>query len=106
MDIYKGGNNYALGYMQEGEWLEYAVIVKRDGRFYISANVASGTESSSFSLLLDDKEIVPSTKVPKTGDEWNVYERLELGQVEFTKGEHVLKLLISKTKRHVPREVP
>jgi len=95
VDIYKGGDNYALGYTQEGEWLEYTLNVRRDGKFYITANVASGTESSSFSLLLDDKEIVPSTKVPKTGDEWDVYERLELGQVEFTKGEHVLKLLIT-----------
>ena len=95
VDIYKGGDNYAVGFTQEGEWLEYTVNVDYDGKFYVSANVASGTESSSFSLLLDDKEIVPATKVPKTGEEWDVYEWLELGQVEFTKGEHVLKLLIT-----------
>jgi hypothetical protein len=95
VDIYKGGDNYAIGYTQEGEWLEYTVNVERDGKFYISANVASGTESSSFSLLLDDKEIVTSTKVPKTGEDWDSYEVLELGQAEFTKGEHVLKLLIT-----------
>ena len=95
VDIYKGGDNYAVGFTQEGEWLEYTVNVDYDGKFYVSANVASGTESSSFSLLLDDKEIVPATKVPKTGEKWDVYEWLELGQVEFTKGEHVLKLLIT-----------
>jgi len=95
VDIYTGGSNYAIGYTQEGEWLEYTVNVEYDGRFYVSANVASGTESSSFSLFLDDKEIVPTTTVPKTGEEWDVYERLELGQAEFTKGEHVLKLLIT-----------
>ena len=95
VDIYEGGNNYAIGYTQEGEWLEYTVNVTETRKYGICAFVASGTESSSFSLLLDDKEIVPSTKVPKTGEDWNVYDVLELGEVEFTEGEHVLKLLIT-----------
>ena len=95
VDIYEGGDNYAVGYTQEGEWLEYTVNVSEDCTVKVSANVASGSESSGFSLLLDDKEIVPPVKVPKTGDDWNIYNVIELGEVKLAAGKHVLKVLIT-----------
>lgn len=95
VDIEKGGDNYAVGYTQEGEWLEFTVNVANDGEYRVSAHVASGSETSGFSLLVDDKEIVPATIVPKTGDDWGVYEKLELGRVKLSKGNQVLKILIT-----------
>jgi hypothetical protein len=44
---------------------------------------------------VDDKEIVPATTVPKTGEDWSVYEDLPLGSVNLEAGKHVLKLLIT-----------
>ena len=95
VDIYTGGDNYAIGYTQEGEWLEYTVDVAATGEYKITAHVASGAETSGFSLFVDDKEIVPATTVPKTGAEWDVYEDLQLGSVNLEAGKHVLKLLIT-----------
>ena len=95
VDIYTGGDNYAIGYTQEGEWLEYTVNVAATGEYKVTAHVASGSETSGFSLLVDDKEIVPATTVPKTGAEWDVYEDLSLGIVNLEAGKHVLKLLIT-----------
>ena len=95
VDIYTGGDNYAIGYTQDGEWLEYTVNVEASGEYKVTAHVASGSETSGFSLLLDDKEIVPATTVPKTGTEWDVYEDLSLGSVNLEAGKHVLKLLIT-----------
>ena len=95
VDIEKGGDNFAIGYTQEGEWLEYTVDVTEECDYIVSANVASGSESSSFSLLLDDKEIVPSVKVPKTGEDWSIYKKMELGKVSLKVGKHVLKVLIT-----------
>ncbi len=95
VDIEKGGDNYALGYTQEGEWLEYTVNVSANGSFDVKAHVASGSETSGFSLLLDDKELVPAKTVPKTGEDWSVYEDVELGSVKLDAGKHVLKLLIT-----------
>ena len=94
-DIYKSGDNYALGYTQAGEWLEYSVNVKEDGDYYFTARVASGNETSAFSLSLDDKEIVESTTVPKTGEDWETYKDLSLGKIKLTKGEHILRLSIT-----------
>jgi hypothetical protein len=95
VDIYTGGDNYAIGYTQEGEWLEYTVDVAAAGEFKLTAHVASGSETSGFSLFVDDKEIVPATTVPKTGEDWSVYEDLPLGSVNLEAGKHVLKLLIT-----------
>ena len=95
VDIEEGGDNFAIGYTQAGEWLEYTVNVKADGDCYVTAHVASGNETSAFSLSLDDKELVAETKAPKTGEEWNVYKDLSLGKVKLTKGEHILRLSIT-----------
>ena len=95
VDIEEGGDNFAIGYTQAGEWLEYTVNVKADGDYYVTAHVASGNETSAFSLSLDDKELVAETKAPKTGEEWNVYKDLSLGKVKLTKGEHILRLSIT-----------
>ena len=95
VDIEKGGDNYAVSYTQQGEWLEYTVDVPETGEYKIDAHVASGSETSGFSLLVDDNEIVPATTVPKTGEDWSVYENLLLGIVNLEAGTHVLKILIT-----------
>ncbi len=95
VDIEDGGDNFAVGYTQTGEWLEYTVNVKADGEYYAAAHVASGSETSGFELLLDEKELVKAVTVPKTGEEWNVYKDLSLGKVKLTKGEHILRLSIT-----------
>ena len=95
VDIEEGGDNFALGYTQAGEWVEYTVNVKADGDYYVAANVASGNETSAFSLSLDEKEIVPETKAPKTGEDWKTYKEVSLGKVKLTKGEHILRLSIT-----------
>ena len=69
--------------------------VAATGEYKITAHVASGADTSGFSLFVDDKEIVPATTVPKTGAEWDVYEDLQLGSVNLEAGKHVLKLLIT-----------
>ena len=95
VDIEEGGDNFAIGYTQAGEWLEYTVNVKADGDYYVTVHVASGNETSAFSLSLDDKELVAETKAPKTGEDWKVYKDLSLGKVKLTKGEHILRLSIT-----------
>ena len=95
MDIYEGGDNYAIGYTQEGEWLEYTVDVVSGGAYGVSVNYASGSESSGLSLLLDDKEIVPPMTLSKTGEDWSVYKTENLGNFDLEAGKHVLKILIT-----------
>jgi len=95
VDVEKGGDNYAVGYTEEGEWLEYTVNVEHDGVYGVGVNYASGSESSGFSLLLDDKELIPARTLPKTGEDWSVYKTENLGNFDLKAGKHVLKILIT-----------
>jgi hypothetical protein len=98
VDLYKttdGG--IALGYTQEGEWLEYTVDVKTAGDYKITASVAAGNATSAFKLYVDGKAISDEVSVPQTADNsWDTYETITVSdKVALTAGSHVLKLEIT-----------
>lgn len=95
VDIEKITDSYAIGYTIEGEWLEYTVNVKKESEYSIKARIASGSETSGFQLLLDDKELTSAFTAPKTGDDWTTYKELEIGSANIAEGEHVLKIMIT-----------
>ena len=86
---------FAIGYTNEGEWVEYTINVAADAKYDVTANVATASETSAFQLFVDDKAITESIAVPQVDTTWNVYKEIEVGSVDLTKGEHVLKLLIT-----------
>lgn len=95
VDIEKGGDNYVVGYTMVGEWMEYTVNVKTSAEYDVFANVASGSESSGFVLMVDDELAVDSVKVEKTGTDWSTYKEIELGKASLEAGDHVLKIAIT-----------
>ena len=86
---------YAIGYTNEGEWVEYTINVAADAKYDITANVATAFETSAMQLFIDDKEITESVVAPKVDSVWTTYKVIDVGSVELKKGEHVLKLLIT-----------
>ena len=86
---------YAVGYTQAGEWLEYSVNVTSDEELIIVANLATASETSSLQLFVDEKAVTDSIVVPKIDTTWNVYKEVEFGKVSLSKGEHVLRLMIT-----------
>ena len=86
---------YAIGYTNDGEWVEYTINVTADAKYDITANVATAFETSAMQLFIDDKEITESVVVPKVDSVWTTYKEVEIGSAELKKGEHVLKLLIT-----------
>ncbi len=86
---------YAIGYTNEGEWVEYTIDVAADAKYDITANVATAFETSAMQLFIDDKEITESVVAPKVDSVWTTYKVIDVGSVELKKGEHVLKLLIT-----------
>lgn len=83
-------SNTAVGYTQAGEWIEYTVDVKEAGTYTMVARVASGNESSSFRLYMDEEPITETVAVPFTGD-WETFEDVER-EVVLKAGVQVLKL--------------
>ena len=86
---------FAIGYTQEDEWVEYTINVAADAKYNITANVATASDASALQLFLDDKEITESLPIEKIDSVWTTYKVVDLGSAELTKGEHVLKLLIT-----------
>ena len=86
---------YAIGYTNDGEWVEYTINVTADAKYDITANVATAFETSAMQLFIDDKEITESVVAPKVDSVWTTYKVIDVGSAELKKGEHVLKLLIT-----------
>ena len=93
VDIVKAGNGYAIGYTQEGEWLEYTVKVAKSGEYNLNASYATSSENVGFKLYVDGNAVTDNIIVPQ-GADWETYSTHEAGKVNLTEGEHVLKLEI------------
>ena len=91
----QGCKGYAVGYTQAGEWMEYSVNVPADAKYFVKANVATASETSSFMLLVDNNAVTDTIAVPKTDSTWDVYKEIDVGNVELKQGEHVIRLLIT-----------
>ena len=89
----KGGSGYAIGYTQEGEWLEYTVNVAEAGEYGVSASYATSSENAGVKLYIDDKAVTDNVIFPQ-GSDWETYSTFDAGKVNLTVGEHVLKLEI------------
>lgn len=86
---------YAIGYTNEGEWVEYTVNVTADAKYDITANVATAFETAGMQLFVDDKAITDAITFEKVDSVFTTYKVVKVGSAELTKGEHVLKLLIT-----------
>ena len=91
----KDCKGFAVGYTQAGEWMEYSVNVPADAKYFVKANVATASETSSFMLLVDNDAVTDTVVVPKTDTTWDVYKEIDVGAVELKQGEHVIRLLIT-----------
>lgn len=88
-------SGYAIGYTNDGEWVEYTVNVEADAKYDITANVATAFETSAMQLFIDDKAITDAITFEKVDSVWTTYKVVDIGSVDLKKGEHVLKLLIT-----------
>ncbi|WP_405326548.1 carbohydrate-binding protein [Fibrobacter sp.] len=96
VDIVLGGTGKAIGYTASGEWLEYSVVVPEDGDYEIKASASTGNENgTSFCFLVDGKAVGDTIKVPQTGEDWSVYKEFDGGKAKLTKGEHIIRLVIT-----------
>lgn len=95
VDIVLGGTGKTVGYTNAGEWMEYTVKVPTSGDYAIKASAATGSDSTSFCLQIDDTLIGDTIKVTKTGEDWNSYEVFSGGMASLTAGSHQIRLLLT-----------
>ena len=89
-DLSKG---YALGYTQEGEWLEYTVNVAKSAEYTVEAQMATASEKVGVQFFIDGKAIT-DTVIAKQGEDWSTYQVISAKTTAIEAGEHILKMQI------------
>ncbi len=94
VDLYKKGEEgkrVVVGYIQNGEWLEYTVDVAKAGDYTMYAAVASAG-GSKFKLSIDDEDITSDVEVPAATTEGSYDEYAKVSaKVTLPAGQHILR---------------
>ena len=94
VDIVATEDGYAIGWTEEGEWLEYTVNISKAGVYNWRARVSSGGDNAAFKLSIDGEDITDNISIPNT-DSWDIYTVLEGSTSTLPAGEAVLRLSIT-----------
>lgn len=88
-------DEYAVGYAQKEEWLEYTVNIENEAYYDISAILSSGGENSGIQLLLDGETITDMLQTTPNENDWESYlETTTRSLTKLPKGEHILRMNI------------
>lgn len=88
-------NEYAVGYAQKDEWLDYSVNIEKEGFYNITAILSSGGEQSGIQLLLDGENITDTLKTAPNNEDWESYLETETSTLtKLPQGEHTLRMNI------------
>jgi hypothetical protein len=88
-------NEYAVGYAQNEEWLDYTIYIEKEGYYNVSAILSSGGEQSGIQLLLDGENITDTLKTAPNNEDWESYlETTANTTTKLPQGEHTLRLNI------------
>ncbi|MCQ2190782.1 MAG: carbohydrate-binding protein [Paludibacteraceae bacterium] len=88
-------DEYAVGYAQKEEWLEYTVNIENEAYYNIQAILSSGGENSGIQLLLDGKEITDMMQTPPNDNDWESYLETETRTLsKLPQGQHILRMNI------------
>jgi hypothetical protein len=84
---------FALGYTEDGEWVEYTIDNQIASEYTVRLNMATASDDVGVQFFIDDKEITDVIKAEK-GEDWDHYSTVEAKTKEIPKGEHVLRMQI------------
>ncbi len=90
VDVEFGSSNGNVGWIANGEWLEYTVDVQTTGSYNVDVRVASINSGTSFNLELDGQSLTGTINVPNTGN-WQTYQTVSATGLQMTAGTHILR---------------
>lgn len=95
LDSPENTNGYNVGYIEDGEWMQYTIICDKEGFFAISARVACQDSTGAVGLLADEKQVATEIAVSGTGGYQN-WKTIPVGKVNLSKGKHTLRFVAEK----------
>jgi hypothetical protein len=85
------GGGYNVGWIDSGEWLNYAVNVTAAGPYLLEARVASNGSGGTFHLEVSGVDITGPLAIPDTGG-WQIWTTLSTS-VTLAAGEQTLRIV-------------
>ena len=82
---------YNVGWINEGEWLEYTVDVSAAGRYFLDVRVAAQDAGRAFRVLANGQDLTGELAVPHTGD-WQSWDTVT-AEVTLAAGVQTLRLV-------------
>lgn len=91
---------YGLGWTAVGDWYEYTIDVKEEGKYTCEAVGSSGTTGSAFRVaLVEDEKLTTlwTINVSKTADNsWDTYKTFKSTTKKLlTEGQHIIRITIT-----------
>jgi endoglucanase Acf2 len=86
----------AVGWINSGEWLEYTINVQTSGVYNLNFRYASGNSNGGgpFHFEIDNSRVCSDIMMTSTGS-WDSWRNKQINQIEFTQGEHILRLAVT-----------
>lgn len=82
---------FNIGYVLQGEWLEYTVNVGHTGTYNLEVRVGADGAGKSFHIEMDGENVSGPISVPNTGG-WQAWQTAEVQGVNLTAGEHIMRI--------------
>ncbi len=89
-----GEGGYNVGWIANGEWLEYSVDVAWTGTYDIELRVASDSGGGSLHIEFDDTDKTGMLSFPVTGG-WQTYTSIFANDVSLTAGPHIMRIAMT-----------
>ncbi|MBS4062995.1 MAG: carbohydrate-binding protein [Chitinophagaceae bacterium] len=92
------GEGNTVGWIDEGEWLEYTVNITQAGTYDLSFRYASGVAGGGgpFHIEVDGATVANNITVAFTGSNWNVWATKTINGVILPAGQHIIRLVFDK----------
>ena len=88
-----GGQN--VGYIANGDWMEYPLSVPQTGSYTLSVRVASAQANGQLQLQRADGSVITTFTTPNTGG-WQLWQTLT-ATVNLTQGNQILRIISTAT---------
>ena len=98
VDVEAGASGYNVGYITDGEWLEYTIDVATTGTYTASFSVGAWETGRTIAVSVDDA-LVGTVNVPNTGND-RAYASVPL-TMNLGAGPHVVKLVFTGTHQNL-----
>ncbi|MBO9699057.1 MAG: carbohydrate-binding protein [Sporocytophaga sp.] len=83
---------YNVGYVLQGEWLEYSVNVQYTEVYNLDVRVAADGTGKSFHIEMDGANVSGPIAVPNTGG-WQTWQTVGVQGINLTAGEHIMRIV-------------